>query len=327
MSRSQLTLRARGKTHAGRRRNINDDHQLMAGDLGLFAVVDGMGGHAHAQVAARLAAVSIENYFRATRSRAGQAAALPVGGLSRAARRLVGAIRKANRDVCEAAAHAELHQGMGATIVAILSEPPHDLVQIAHVGDSRCYRARRGVLSQLTTDHTLLARARQMAPPLAPEHLSQIPKNVVTRALGMNPVVEVDLHEERPEAGDIYLLCSDGLTAMVPDTEISQAIRLSSDPAELVELLVDMANDAGGTDNVTAVALEFVRSAPSEHPVAVPFKEFASQRELPPALAVERCPKCNRSVAFGELYCIECGTEIPLFTDFSTKPLGTGGND
>jgi protein phosphatase len=243
---------AAGKTDPGRVREPNEDFISLAPEHRLFLVADGMGGHASGNVASRLAAKSIRNFFDATE---GEPFAEPPhpddGDAPPEARRLASAIRKANRDIHEISTSQLQHKGMGSTVVAIHLVGSE--IHIAHVGDSRCYRAREGELQQLTRDHSLHNEALALRPNLSAERLAKLPKNVVTRALGMSATVKVELRRETLEIGDLFLLCSDGLTGMVKDDDILGLVGLSDELKESCELLVAMANEAGGSDNISAV--------------------------------------------------------------------------
>lgn len=183
--------------------------------------------------------------------------------------KLVCGIKLANRRIFDkAVAHRELH-GMGTTVVSLLYAKNLQLVYVAHVGDSRCYRVRSGAIKQLTRDHSLINEYLMAMPELTSEQRDHVPKNVITRALGMHDQVAVDVLTEVPESGDIYLLCSDGLSGMVSDDEIRNLITSVassfSSPVSLkralesgVLELITRANANGGEDNVTAVVVGFI---------------------------------------------------------------------
>src|SRR6185312_11488352 len=206
-------------TDVGRQRKHNEDCVLVKAQHGLFCVADGMGGHNAGDVASKLVTTSLGNYFDAT-AEAGDAHELSdeYAALVPAARRLVAGVSKANRDVFTISSTHQQHHGMGSTVVTIHLRD--GMVHIAHVGDSRCYRIRDGEMTQLTRDHSLINDALDMKPDLTKEELARLPKNIITRALGMKDVVKVDIKSEPALPGDIYLLCSDGLTGMVPVDEI-----------------------------------------------------------------------------------------------------------
>lgn len=242
----------------GRVRDHNEDTYLLRPDLGIFLVADGMGGHQAGDVASAMVRLSIANFFEVT------ARALEFGdftipedeGLPDGARRLAAAIRKANHDVFSASADNMGHYGMGSTIVAAYLPSGTDEMHVAHVGDSRCYRIRAGELEQLTSDHSLVNEALALDPAMSEEDLARLPTNIITRALGMDPEVDVDISTCRVQAGDTYLLCSDGLSGLISNAEILEALDLVEDASEVCDLLVALANDAGGLDNITALALK-----------------------------------------------------------------------
>jgi protein phosphatase len=214
-----------------------------------------MGGHSSGDVASALADASIRNYFEATRGEKLTPGGEEDEGLDSPALRLVGAVRKANADVHEISSSHDRHKGMGSTVVAV--HVAGDTVHIAHVGDSRCYRIRDSKMEQLTRDHSLINEALALRPDLRPEQIARLPKNVVTRALGMKDTVKVDLLVEKALPGDLLLLCSDGLSGMVDDSTILDVLGLTNHLDESCELLVTLANDAGGRDNVSVVLVRF----------------------------------------------------------------------
>jgi protein phosphatase len=264
---------AAGLTDVGRQRKHNEDTVLIRPELGLFVVADGMGGHNAGDVASKLAATSIGNFFEATHTATGVAPVdLPedYDDLAPAARRLAAGVRKANHDVFTISSTYQQHHGMGSTMVAIHLRETGE-IHVGHVGDSRAYRIRDGEIVQLTRDHSLINDALEMKPDLLPEEIARLPKNIITRALGMKDAVKVDIRSERAEPGDVYMLCSDGLTGMVPDQQILEVVGLTDDPQEACELLIAEANDAGGTDNISALiirivdAAEVARAAAADH--------------------------------------------------------------
>lgn len=240
----------------GKRRETNQDVVLIRDDLSLYVVADGAGGHASGEVASRLAARSVENFFGATVRATHDRAEFDRFGIPAGARRLSAAILKANRDVWEIAEKSSPHRGMGTTIVAAAFSPRSALLHVAHVGDSRCYRLRDGHLELLTQDHSLLTDIVEQRPDLEDDVLSRLPKNVVTRALGMEPKVRVSLRSVSVVAGDKYLLCSDGLSSMVSAEELADTLELEEPPARSIERLVAIANAAGGVDNIAALVID-----------------------------------------------------------------------
>jgi protein phosphatase len=220
-----------------------------------------MGGHNAGDVASKLVASSIGNFFEAT-ARPGTSFDIaddykkyPPGG-----QRLAAGVIKANRDVHTISNTHAQHHGMGSTCVAIhLSD---GMVHIAHVGDSRCYRIRDGQIQQMTRDHSLINDALDMKPDLTKEELARLPKNIITRALGMKDVVKVDVKSEPVLPGDQFLLCSDGLTGMVPVDDILKIVTFTPEPAEACELLIAEANNHGGTDNISALIVRVEEAVP-----------------------------------------------------------------
>jgi protein phosphatase len=215
-----------------------------------------MGGHNAGDIASRLATTSLRNFYEATES--GGAIPEEVLGadyddLAEHARRLAAGIRKANRDVFEISSTYRQHHGMGSTVVAAYLERRGGLMHVGHVGDSRCYRMRDGKLELLTHDHSLINDALALKPDLTQEELARLPKNIITRALGMREEVKVDIRSEAVKPGDIFLLCSDGLSGMINEDEMQKVLANSQDLRNACELLVTMANEAGGNDNITAL--------------------------------------------------------------------------
>lgn len=260
-----MRLVATGKTDPGRVREQNEDSILLAPGLRLFLVCDGMGGHATGHIASKLAAKSIHNFFEATAQEPLEEAPHPDDGdATPEGRRLASAIRKANRDVHEISTSHEKHKGMGSTAVAIHIQD--DAAVLAHTGDSRCYLLRNGELKQLTRDHSLYNEALALKPNLSAEKLAKLPKNVVTRALGMKDQIQVELGRCSVEPGDLFLLCSDGLYNMVKDDDIVEVLGLQEDLKESCDLLIAMANDAGGTDNISVLLVRVDEVPPPSGP-------------------------------------------------------------
>jgi len=245
-------------TDVGQVRDHNEDTYLVRADLGLYLVADGMGGHQAGDVASAMVRLSVADFFEMTRDagwpeeldRDGDEGFLPP------ARRLAAAIRKANRDVHLAANASSAHYGMGSTVVAAHTPPGTDKMHIGHVGDSRCYRIRDAKLEALTRDHSLVGEALALDPDMPQAELDLLPHNIITRALGVDYEVEVDLQTIETRRGDTYLLCSDGLSGLISNDEILEAMALLDDADEVCNLLVALANEAGGHDNITALVLK-----------------------------------------------------------------------
>jgi PPM family protein phosphatase len=233
--------RAAGVTDPGRRRLRNEDAFIC--EPPLFAVADGMGGARAGEIAAGLAATALEEAGADTQGLEG----------------VVALITEANRRIWERSLNDPKTAGMGTTVTAALVDAATGTVGIGHVGDSRAYLHRGGRLEQLTTDHSLVAELVQSGV-LTPEEAERHPqRSAITRALGTESSVEVDTFTVQAEPGDLFLICSDGLSGMVPEDEIAAAIEAADrDPGRSVEALVEAANANGGEDNVTVVAFEML---------------------------------------------------------------------
>jgi protein phosphatase len=229
---------------------MNEDRYALAPDLGLYLVADGMGGHTAGQVASEMAA---EAALRAVRTLQGASASL--------AEKLRYAVTSANREIYQTGRQQPELAGMGTTLVSVLVLEGR--AALAHVGDSRAYLVRGGRIRQLTDDHSVvgeLLRRREISEDAAREHPH---RHVLTRALGVRPVVEPDLAELSPEPDDVFVLCSDGLTVHVEDDEIAEHVVGAADPDACVEGLVDLANSRGGDDNITVLVLRWEKEAES----------------------------------------------------------------
>lgn len=253
---SALRLKAAGRTDLGKRRQHNEDVVLVREDLGLFVVADGAGGHNAGEVASALAARSMENYFGATVRATHELPEFNRLGMPNGARRLSSAVHKANRDVVEIARTSPKHRGMGTTVVACCFSPRSGLMHVAHVGDSRCYRMRDGDFELLTQDHSLLTDVIEQRPDLDDDVLARLPKNIVTRAIGLDGQLRVSIRSFSVVEGDRYLLCSDGLSGPVPAQELAAALSSDDAPAIVADRLIDLANQQGGPDNIAALIID-----------------------------------------------------------------------
>lgn len=241
-----------GKTDVGCVRERNEDCLGIDPSLGLLVVADGMGGHSSGEVASRLAVDTILEYSK--KMLGGEKIIVPEGGnpaLPVRLRQLEYIVQVANTMIFEKARAFPKNHGMGTTVVAVLADA-RSLV-VAHVGDSRLYLLRGGQLQQLTEDHSLVMdQVRQGVITKEQAEKSNL-QNILTRALGTEEKIQVDLGEHPVLPGDVYLLCSDGLTKMVTEAEIAQVLGEASSSAAAVEKLVSMAREAGGQDNITAL--------------------------------------------------------------------------
>lgn len=243
-----MKLVCAGMTDVGCAREHNeDDFYLSEGDEALCIVADGMGGHRSGEVASALAIKAMVEYYRETMIDEAQAEEEDPPEKHR----LVRAVKIANRAVFSAASSNEEYRGMGTTIVSgFFTEQG---VYLAHIGDSRAYRLRSKNLEQRTEDHSLANEYVRMGI-LSAEDVEYFPyKNVITRACGLTDEVEVDIHYEPLQAGDIYLFCSDGLSDMVSDNEIFDIMSEHDKLDTMCRALVERANENGGADNITVV--------------------------------------------------------------------------
>ena len=228
-------MRVCHRTHQGLVRASNQDNWLAQAPL--YGVADGMGGHRGGETASR---VALQVFQNAIGHKEPDTAALRM------------AVEAANRRVYDMSAHDESLSGMGTTMSMIWQDK--DRLLIAHAGDSRIYRLRDGKLQQITDDHSFVAelvRNNIITPEMAKKHPQ---RNIITRAVGVDPFVQVDVLEEELQPGDLWLICSDGLHGMVEEEEI-QSILTEMELEEAAERLISRALENGGHDNVTFVLL------------------------------------------------------------------------
>ena len=245
-------VRVAGATNVGMKRSHNEDKFAVIDEDQLYVVADGMGGHASGEVASQMAIDTLRDFFRATS--ADPEATWPYK-MDKARgyeeNRLITGIKLANLRIHEAAQRHPRLRGMGTTVVTLLMVS--EGVLIGHVGDSRVYRLRQGQFQQLTEDHSLLNDYIKMKR-LSPEEIANFPhKNVIVRALGMKETVKVDVHMDKPQTGDRYVLCSDGLSGPCSDEEIRDIVSENDDLELACAKLIDAANSKGGPDNITVV--------------------------------------------------------------------------
>ena len=264
------TGRASALTDTGRRRPQNEDTFVC--DPPLFAVADGVGGAQAGEIASRLAAAALEE-------RLSSALGEPT---------LAELLQTANDRIYRHALDDPSAAGMGTVVTALLVDEPAGNIAIGHVGDSRAYRLRDGVFEQLTPDHSLvgeLVRSGRLSTEEAENHPH---RSVITRAVGTEPTVDVETLTVAATPGDLYLICSDGLTDIVRDEQIAELIRAADhDPDAAAEALVAAANRAGGIDNITVVLFEIIEgdpAPPTEHEVVLdPDEDTVEQANAPVA--------------------------------------------
>ncbi|HMC04735.1 MAG TPA: Stp1/IreP family PP2C-type Ser/Thr phosphatase, partial [Actinomycetota bacterium] len=242
-----IRLRSGSATDVGLVRTTNQD-RAFEGD-GIFAVADGMGGHVGGETAAQTAIDAFQATF------AGQPSADGVAD----------AVRQANHAVWEVAREQTALRGMGTTLtaLALVTVDGKDDLTVVNVGDSRAYRYQQGALSQLTADHSLVEEMVRGGELSAEEAAVHPQRHILTRALGIEPDVEVDVLHVPPHVGDRILLCSDGLINEVGDDEIASILGRHPDPEAAAQALVAEARDAGGNDNITVVVVDIVEDGDS----------------------------------------------------------------
>ncbi|WP_335583025.1 Stp1/IreP family PP2C-type Ser/Thr phosphatase [Comamonas serinivorans] len=245
-----MTYAFAGLSDVGRLRQNNEDSVLWDSALGLAILADGMGGYNAGEVASRMAVEHVRDGLHRWQTQTPR----PYG-LRQLKRALATCTDEANRAIFDAAHTNPSYAGMGTTLVC-LSLAEEGRVIVAHAGDSRAYRLRDGALTQLTRDHSLL-QEQVDAGLLTPEQVHVFGyRNFITRALGVEDTVVLDIHDFDVNPGDLYLLCSDGLTDMVDDADIQAVLASSGDLPGKARTLVEWANRNGGRDNVTVLLTE-----------------------------------------------------------------------
>lgn len=229
---------ASGLTDVGRERDHNEDTFLVDEALGLFLVADGMGGHRAGEVASALARDTVHEYVKS-------------GSGAARSDMLDQAIRRANQRVVREGNSNRSQKGMGTTIVALVTDG--DALVIAHAGDSRCYRFRDGALQRMTRDHSLIEELGGDDPAVMAALASY--SNVITRALGTAPDTAPDVRRESVKAGDMFLLCSDGLCGPVDDAALQRLLAEGGSLDDQCKRLIAEANERGGPDNISVVLL------------------------------------------------------------------------
>ena len=253
----RMEIKAYGLTHVGRQRQHNEDSYLVADEAKLFLVADGMGGHAAGEIASRIAVDSISEFILHTKEDDGTWPHAYDEHFKRSTNRLMAAVRLANTRVLEAMRKDARLRGMGTTVVACLADG--ETMSVAHVGDSRAYMIRNNQLQRITNDHSWVFEQVQAGMLTEAEAEKHPLRNVITRALGGALQVSPDASEIEVKEGDVFLLCSDGLTGMVPEDEILKVVTQSNgDLEKACQKLIEEANERGGLDNVTAILVKAV---------------------------------------------------------------------
>jgi len=245
-----------GHSNVGKKRSNNEDFFALDAKVGFFVIADGMGGHNHGEVASKMAVETIwnsmERFILVNQRVMGKMDDIRV---SEQANQLANAVQLANQVIFESANSQLQYAGMGTTLDAVLFHENKAIV--AHVGDSRVYLVRNGSLTQITQDHSLVEDQLRQGLINKEQAKNSNFKNILTRSLGMSETTEVDVVEVNLCSGDFLIGCTDGLNKMVSDDEILKTIPLMKTPKMIVERLVDIANDAGGIDNVTVVVAQW----------------------------------------------------------------------
>ncbi len=255
-------LRVVGLTDTGRVREHNEDTIAFDADKGLMVLADGMGRYNAGEVASGIAVKTIVNLVTEALEREDLRVNDKVSGLSRPSIILRDAIHRANKIIFQTARSQPNCEGMGTTIVGLLFFD--NKVAVAHVGDSRLYRLRGPKLEQVTMDHSLLQELVDRGFYSPEEAQRAANKNYVTRALGVEPNVEVELQEEAVQRGDLYLVCSDGLSDMVEDDDIHITVNTFGQNLDSVaKHLIQLANDNGGKDNISVVMTQVLEPFPA----------------------------------------------------------------
>ncbi len=227
---------------AGLVRRVNEDCLCIEPGLGLFAVADGMGGHQAGEIASRMATAELVRFLKSHFSHRADPGKILVQG-----------VQAANRMVYQLSCSHASYRGMGTTLTAVLVRKEN--LYLAHVGDSRIYLLRRGKMQQLTQDHSLVQELVRLGG-LSEEQARHHPqRNVLTRALGIEPRVEVDCGQVRLQEGDRVLLCTDGLTVHLSPEEIGMLVEQIPDLDRAVSVLVQTALERGGSDNITVILM------------------------------------------------------------------------
>ncbi len=228
-------------TEVGLVRKLNEDSICIIPELAFFAVADGMGGHKSGEVASNMALESMAKKLKSSNK-------------SNLTDRLLEGVRQANRDIYNSSRQKGINHGMGTTLTAVIIKEKGLI--LAHVGDSRAYLIREGNISPLTEDHSLVQEMLRHGGITKEQAKDHPHRNVLTRALGIAPSVDVDLKRFELFSGDIVVLCTDGLYNLVSDRTIKELVLSASKPEQAVKNLVDEAIKAGGTDNISVIVVE-----------------------------------------------------------------------
>jgi len=249
-------------TDPGMVRSHNEDSIASVPEKGLVVLADGMGGYNAGEVASGMATTVLTTELRQMLEEHAPHETDPQSGERAALGMLRQQIAKANTSIYQASQSQPQYSGMGTTLVVALFYD--DKIMVAHIGDSRLYRLRGSEFSQVSKDHSLLQEQIDAGMITKEQAKHSANKNLVTKALGIDPAVEPEIHEYDTQPGDIYLLCSDGLSDMVSDEDIDMTLQaLGANPNLAAQQLVQMANDNGGRDNVSVILIKVLRAYPA----------------------------------------------------------------
>lgn len=253
-----FTLESAGISDIGKKRAINEDNFFLSKEDGLFLVADGMGGHEAGDLASRIAVDTVVEFIRNTSEN--QEITWPYqrdDTLSYNMNRLAVAIKLANKKIYTTSRRRNL-EGMGTTVAATFYDPAiSNTLYIGHVGDSRIYRFRNSHLERLTRDHSLLNDSLERGD-ITESDVDNFPyKNIITRALGVDENVEVDILEAEISTNDTFLICSDGLSNEISDADMADILAAESDLAKSTQTMINRANDRGGHDNMSVIVVRF----------------------------------------------------------------------
>ena len=253
-----MKVKTAGKTDKGLKRKLNEDNLLVADELGLYVIADGMGGHKAGEVASKMVVETMADYWQKVKKNNPPSFLETIpGDISENARHLINSISLSNIIIHEAQKRPEYHR-MGSTVSALLIEK--DCVWAGNVGDSPVFLYDHGRLMMVSEEHSVEAEKQKLGRGDSLSASSPFLKNILTRVLGLNEKVNVFITPIRPEKGDIILMCSDGLTNFVPVQSIKSV--LSDDSLTLdqkVDLLINRANEGGGGDNISVIILQVVK--------------------------------------------------------------------
>jgi PPM family protein phosphatase len=261
-------LEISGISDAGCSRTNNEDCITWNSELGLALVADGMGGAKAGEIASRIAAETILKEVRVNINQLFSKPTVAANGeqYSQAGLILFNALNKANGVILGIAEEQLECKGMGATTVAALFH--NNKVSVGHVGDSRLYLLRNGVLRQITEDHTVIYELVKCGLYTKKQAEDSVNKNIVTRAVGVTKDLRIDILEESALPGDIFMLCSDGLTDLVPDSKIQETLEGGGKLSYSAQKLVDLAKKYGGSDNISLILIQVLKSYPAKHSFA-----------------------------------------------------------